>query len=249
MSTPAACGSAQTATPIRVLLADDQALIRLGFRMVLSSAPDIELVGEAETGFLAVDLTTSLHPDVLLMDVRMPGMDGIEATRRIVSERPQSRVLILTTFDLDEYAYAALNAGASGFLLKDAQPAELIAAIRTIARGDAVIAPRITRLLLDAFAGQMPNGSPAPTPSPLIDRLTLQGAFCIGPAVLTPRELQVLGEVAAGRSNQEIATRLVLSEATVKTHLGRILTKLELRDRIQAVVFAHQNRLVDERPD
>jgi DNA-binding NarL/FixJ family response regulator len=170
------------------------------------------------------------------MDVRMPGMDGIEATRRIVSERPQSRVLILTTFDLDEYAYAALNAGASGFLLKDAQPAELIAAIRTIARGDAVIAPRITRLLLDAFASHMPNGSPAPQPSPLIDRLT-------------PRELQVLGEVAAGRSNQEIASRLVLSEATVKTHLGRILTKLELRDRIQAVVFAHQNRLVDERPD
>jgi len=236
MSAPAAGGAAQTATPIRVLLADDQPLIRLGFRMVLSSAPDIELVGEAETGALAVDLTTSLRPDVVLMDVRMPGMDGIEATRRIVSGRPQSRVLILTTFDLDEYAYAALNAGASGFLLKDAQPAELIAAIRTIARGDAVIAPRITRLLLDAFAGHMPNGSPAPTPSPLIDRLT-------------PRELHVLGEVAAGRSNQEIATRLVLSEATVKTHLGRILTKLELRDRIQAVVFAHQNRLVDQRPD
>jgi DNA-binding NarL/FixJ family response regulator len=234
MSAPAAGGAAQTATPIRVLLADDQPLIRLGFRMVLSSAPDIELVGEAETGAAAVDLTTSLRPDVVLMDVRMPGMDGIEATRRIVSGRPQSRVLILTTFDLDEYAYAALNAGASGFLLKDAQPAELIAAIRTIARGDAVIAPRITRLLLDAFAGHLPNDSPAP--SPLIDRLT-------------PRERQVLGEVAAGRSNQEIATRLVLSEATVKTHLGRILTKLELRDRIQAVVFAHHNRLVDQRPD
>ena len=225
-----------TAAPIRVLLADDQPLIRLGFRMVLSSATDIELVGDADTGAAAVDLTASLRPDVVLMDVRMPGMDGIEATRRIVSETPQSRVLILTTFDLDEYAYAALNAGASGFLLKDAQPAELIAAIRTIARGDAVIAPRITRLLLDAFAGRMPNGSPAPPPSPLIDRLT-------------PRERQVLGEVAAGRSNQEIATRLVLSEATVKTHLGRILAKLELRDRIQAVVFAHHNRLVDQRPD
>ena len=230
MSTPAAGGSAQTAAPIRVLLADHQPLIRLGFRMVLSSAPDIELVGEAETGAAAVDLTTALRPDVVLMDVRMPGMDGIDATRRIVSESPQSRVLILTTFDLDEYAYAALNAGASGFLLKDAQPAELIAAIRTIARGDAVIAPRITRLLLDAFAGHLPNDSPAP--SPLIDRLT-------------PRERQVLGEVAAGRSNQEIATRLVLSEATVKTHLGRILTKLELRDRIQAVVFAHHHRLLD----
>ena len=230
MSAPATGGPAQAATPIRVLLADDQPLIRLGFRMVLSSAPDIELVGEAETGAAAVDLPTALRPDVVLMDVRMPGMDGIDTTRRIFSESPQSRVLILTTFDLDEYAYAALNAGASGFLLKDAQPAELIAAIRTIARGDAVIAPRITRLLLDAFAGHLPNDSPAP--SPLIDRLT-------------PRERQVLGEVAAGRSNQEIATRLVLSEATVKTHLGRILTKLELRDRIQAVVFAHHHRLLD----
>src|SRR5664279_3493379 len=170
--------------PIRVLLADDQALIRLGFRMVLSSAPDIELVGEAETGSFAVDLTAALHPDVVLMDVRMPGMDGIEATRRIVSGTPHSRVLILTTFDLDEYAFAGLNAGASGFLLKDAEPPELIGAIRTVARGDAVIAPR-----------------------------------------------------------------LVLSEATVKTHLGRILTKLELRDRVQAVVFAYRNQLVDERPD
>ena len=203
--------------PIRVLLADDQALIRLGFRMVLSSAPDIELVGEAETGSFAVDLTAALHPDVVLMDVRMPGMDGIEATRRIVSGTPHSRVLILTTFDLDEYAFAGLNAGASGFLLKDAEPPELIGAIRTVARGDAVIAPRVTRLLLDAFADQMPGGSPVTAPSPLVDRLT-------------PRELQVLGEVAAGRSNPEIAARLVLSEATVKTHLGRILTKLELRD-------------------
>ncbi|HEY4992497.1 MAG TPA: response regulator transcription factor [Nakamurella sp.] len=221
---------------IRVLLADDQALIRLGFRMVLSSAPDIELVGEAETGSFAVDLTAALHPDVVLMDVRMPGMDGIEATRRIVSGTPHSRVLILTTFDLDEYAFAGLNAGASGFLLKDAEPPELIGAIRTVARGDAVIAPRVTRLLLDAFADQMPGGSPVTAPSPLVDRLT-------------PRELQVLGEVAAGRSNPEIAARLVLSEATVKTHLGRILTKLELRDRVQAVVFAYRNQLVDERPD
>ena len=222
--------------PIRVLLADDQALIRLGFRMVLSSAPDIELVGEAETGSFAVDLTAALHPDVVLMDVRMPGMDGIEATRRIVSGTPHSRVLILTTFDLDEYAFAGLNVGASGFLLKDAEPPELIGAIRTVARGDAVIAPRVTRLLLDAFADQMPGGSPVTAPSPLVDRLT-------------PRELQVLGEVAAGRSNPEIAARLVLSEATVKTHLGRILTKLELRDRVQAVVFAYRNQLVDERPD
>ena len=216
-------------TTIRVLLADDQPLIRLGFAMVLGSAPDVEVVGEAETGSVAVDLTRSLRPDVVLMDVRMPGMDGIEATRAIVSTNPQSRVLILTTFDLDEYAFAGLNAGASGFLLKDAEPAELIGAIRTIARGDAVVAPRITRRLLDSFADQLPGGAARPA-SPLIARLT-------------PREAEVLAAVAAGLSNTEIAAHLVLSEATVKTHLGRVLTKLELRDRVQAVVFAYRNGL------
>ena len=218
-----------TAGRIRVVLADDQPLIRLGFAMVLRSGPDIELVGEADTGSAAVDLTKTLQPDVVLMDVRMPVMDGIEATRAIVSTTPQSRVLILTTFDLDEYAFAGLNAGASGFLLKDAEPAELIGAIRTIARGDAVVAPRITRLLLDSFADQLPGGTHRAV-SPLIDRLT-------------PRETEVLAAVATGLSNTEIAARLVLSEATVKTHLGRILTKLELRDRVQAVVFAYRNGL------
>jgi len=221
---------------LRLLVADDQAVVRMGFTAMLDSQPDMTVVGTAEDGQQAVRMARDFKPDVVLMDIRMPVLDGIEATRQLSQGQAGPKVLVLTTFDLDDYVYDALRAGASGFLLKDAQPAELIAAIRTIARGDAVIAPRITRLLLDAFAGHMPNGSPAPTPSPLIDRLT-------------PRELHVLGEVAAGRSNQEIATRLVLSEATVKTHLGRILTKLELRDRIQAVVFAHQNRLVDERPD
>jgi DNA-binding NarL/FixJ family response regulator len=221
---------------IRVVLADDQPLIRLGFAMVLRSAPDIELVGEADTGATAVDLTKTLEPDVVLMDVRMPVMDGIDATRAIVSTTPKSRVLILTTFDLDEYAFAGLNAGASGFLLKDAEPAELIGAIRTIARGDAVVAPRITRLLLDSFADQLPGGTPRAV-SPLIDRLT-------------PRETEVLAAVATGLSNTEIAARLVLSEATVKTHLGRVLTKLELRDRVQAVVFAYRNGLApDDHPD
>ena len=219
---------------IRVLLVDDQPLIRLGFRLVLSSAPDIELVGEADNGATAVQMTRDLDPDVVLMDIRMPVMDGIEATREITASTPRSKVLILTTFDLDEYAFAGLNAGASGFLLKDADPADLIAAVRTISRGDAVIAPRMTRRLLDTFAARMP------TPRRQVDQpdnLTK----------LTPREREVLIEVAAGLSNSEIAERLVVAETTVKTHLGRILNKLELRDRVQAVVFAHHNGLIDGR--
>lgn len=216
---------------IRVLLADDQALIRLGFRMVLGSASDMDLVGEAENGSVAVAMTRELDPDVVLMDVRMPVLDGIEATRAIAGVAPRSKVLILTTFDLDEYAFAALKAGASGFLLKDAEPPELLTAIRTVAAGDAVIAPRVTRRLLDTFAAQLPGD-----PTPAVDEGRL--------ARLTPREREVLIEVAAGLSNAEIADRLVLSEATVKTHLGRILTKLDLRDRVQAVVFAYQNRLI-----
>jgi DNA-binding NarL/FixJ family response regulator len=223
---------------IRVAVVDDHPLVRVGFAVLIRSCADLQFVGEAATGQDAVELARATKPDVMLMDVRMPGLNGIEATRMITTDpaTASTRVLILTTFDLDEYAFAGLNAGASGFLLKDAEPPELIGAIRTVARGDAVIAPRVTRLLLDAFADQMPGGSPVTAPSPLVDRLT-------------PRELQVLGEVAAGRSNPEIAARLVLSEATVKTHLGRILTKLELRDRVQAVVFAYRNQLVDERPD
>ncbi len=215
---------------ITVLLADDQPLIRLGFRMVLGSAKDLQLVGEAENGATAVALTAELDPDVVLMDVRMPEMDGIEATRQISVSAPRSKVLILTTFDLDEYAFAALNAGASGFLLKDAEPADLIAAVRTIARGDAVIAPRMTRRLLETFAEQMPSSAATVARSPKI-------------SVLTPREREVLAAVGGGLSNAEIADLLVVAEATVKTHLGRILTKLELRDRVQAVVFAYRNGL------
>ncbi len=214
-----------------VLLADDQPLIRMGFRMVLGSTADLSIVGEAENGVQAVDLAVRLNPDVVLMDVRMPGLDGIEATRQVVARAPGCKVLILTTFDLDEYAFAGLRAGASGFLLKDAEPAELIAAIRTVARGDAVIAPRVTRRLLDTFAAHLPGTQGPDSPGAvLLHRLT-------------PREREVLVEVATGRSNSEIADQMLLSEATVKTHLGRVLTKLELRDRVQAVVFAYQNGL------
>lgn len=217
---------------ITVLLVDDQPLIRLGFRMVLGSASDLELLGEADNGAVAVQMTSELDPDVVLMDVRMPVMDGIEATRKITASSPRSKVLILTTFDLDEYAFAALNAGASGFLLKDAEPTDLINAIRTISRGDAVIAPRMTRRLLDTFAAHMPT-QPTPMSAPNnVDKLT-------------PREREVLIQVAAGRSNSEIAERLVLAETTVKTHLGRILNKLELRDRVQVVIYAYRNGLID----
>lgn len=216
---------------ITVLLVDDQPLIRLGFRMVLGSAADLKVVGEADNGQTAVAMTRDLDPDVVLMDVRMPLMDGIEATRQITASASRSRVLILTTFDLDEYAFGALNAGASGFLLKDADPTELIGAVRTISRGDAVIAPRMTRRLLDTFADRMPS-----------PRQSSMGSHL---AKLTPREREVLTEVAAGLSNSEIASRLAVAETTVKTHLGRILTKLELRDRVQAVVFAYQNGMID----
>ncbi|MBG0814561.1 response regulator transcription factor [Planomonospora sp. ID82291] len=215
---------------IRVLLADDEPLLRMAFTMVLDSQPDMEVVGEAGDGAEAVRLARRLRPDVVLMDVRMPGTDGIEATDRIIRHRRQTRVLILTTFDLDEYAFAGLKAGASGFLLKNALPEELLAAIRSIAAGDAVVSPRITRRLLENFAHGLPTGGAPPRD----ERLEL----------LTPREREVLTEVARGLSNTEIAAELHLAEATVKTHLGRILTKLELRDRVQAVVFAYENRLV-----
>jgi len=211
-----------------VLLVDDQPLLRLGFRMVLESQDDIRVIGEAGNGADAVDMATRLDPDVVLMDVRMPDMDGIEATHRIVAGGLRSRVLILTTFDLDEYVYAALRAGASGFLLKDVPPDDLLSAIRAVATGDAVVAPRVTRRLLDRFADHLPGLDDPDRPAdPRLARLT-------------DRERDVLDEVAAGRSNAEIAQRLVLGEATVKTHVGRILTKLGLRDRVQAVVFAYE---------
>jgi DNA-binding NarL/FixJ family response regulator len=221
---------------IRVVLVDDQPLLRTGFRMILHATDDVRVVGEAADGGAAVTQVAEVKPDVVLMDIRMPGMDGIEATRRIVASGSMSRVLILTTFDLDEYAFAGLRAGASGFLLKDVPPAELTAAIRSVASGDAVVSPRITRELLDRYASSLPRfgGDPAPDVHPILSRLT-------------DREGEVLLAMAAGLSNAEIAGRLVLSEATVKTHVTRILGKLGLRDRVQAVVLAYEQHLVHPR--
>jgi DNA-binding NarL/FixJ family response regulator len=220
-----------TAGAIRVLLADDQPLIRLGFRMFLQAQPDIEIVGEAEEGASAVRLSRSLRPDVVLMDVRMPGMDGIAATAAIVAERLPTRVLILTTFDLDQYVYAGLRAGASGFLLKDVPPAELTAALWAVAAGDAVIAPSATRRLLDTFIPLLPSPEQASSRASSLD-------------ALTGREHEVLLLVAEAQTNREIAEALCLSEATVKVHVGRILAKLGLRDRVQVVVFAYEAGLV-----
>ncbi|MES9523069.1 response regulator [Streptomyces capoamus] len=215
---------------IRVLLADDEALLRMAFTTVLDAQPDMRTVGGAADGDEAVRLARQLRPDVVLMDVRMPGTDGIEATRRIVRVSPQTRVLILTTFDLDEYAFAGLKAGASGFLLKNVRPEELLTGIRDVAAGDAVVSPRITRRLLENFAAHIPGDGGHRRD----ERLRL----------LTTRERQVLVQVARGLSNAEIAGVLHLAEATVKSHLGRILQKLQLRDRVQAVVFAYESRLV-----
>jgi DNA-binding NarL/FixJ family response regulator len=223
------------ADPISVVLVDDQPLIRKGFRMVLEEEEGIVVVGEAADGAAALHLVGRCHPDVVVMDVRMPGMDGIEATRAIIAAEPHSRILILTTFDLDEYAFGALRLGASGFILKDVLPAELVRAIRAVAEGDAVIAPSATRRLLDAFGHQLPDPEPAGGPShPELDQLTA-------------REREILMELAGGLSNAEIAERLFVTEATVKTHLGRVLSKLGLRDRVQAVVYAYEAGLVDRR--
>jgi DNA-binding NarL/FixJ family response regulator len=218
---------------VRVLLVDDEPLLRLGFRLVLESQPDLTVVGEAADGAAAVKRTAELDPDVVLMDVRMPGVDGIDATREIVRDHPRSRVLILTTFDLDEYAFAGLRVGASGFLLKNVPPEDLLSAIRAVAAGDAVVAPSVTRRLLDAMADQLPDpgGRAERGPDTRLSRLT-------------EREIEVLTELAGGLSNAEIATALGVSEATVKTHVGRLLNKLDLRDRVQAVVFAYEIGLV-----
>ncbi|MDO8106838.1 response regulator transcription factor [Isoptericola sp. b441] len=218
----------------RVLLVDDQALMRMGFAMVLDAQDDLEVVGEAADGATALAQVVALRPDVVLMDVRMPGMNGIEATARITAEHPEVRVLVLTTFDLDEYAFGALRAGASGFLLKDAEPGALAEAIRTVASGEAVVAPRVTRRMLELFAPHLPvraEAGDAGTDPRLAD--------------LTPREVEVLRAVARGLSNAEIATELVLSEATVKTHVGRVLAKLGVRDRVQAVIVAYETGLAD----
>jgi DNA-binding NarL/FixJ family response regulator len=220
--------------PISVLLVDDEPLLRLGFRLVLDSQPDMSVVGEAADGASAVRRVAECDPDVVLMDVRMPGMDGIDATRQIVRDHARSRVLILTTFDMDEYAFAGLRAGASGFLLKNVPPEDLLSAIRVVAGGDAVVAPRVTRRLLDTMAHRLP------------DRRAAADDHHHDPALarLTEREREVLLHIARGLSNAEIARQLSVSEATVKSHVGRMLNKLELRDRVQAVVFAYQNGIV-----
>ncbi|PFG18233.1 LuxR family two component transcriptional regulator [Propionicimonas paludicola] len=216
-------------SPIRVFLADDQALVRSGFRMLIGAEDDLEVVGEGADGAETVREVRRTPTDVVLMDIRMPVMDGVEATRRIVAEGLPTRVLVLTTFDLDEYVFSALKAGASGFMLKDARPEELLNAIRTVAAGEAVIAPSATRRLLDHVLPTLPT-----SPEGVDHRLD----------VLTDREREVLTEIAAGATNAEIATRLYMAEGTVKTHIGRLLAKLQVRDRVGLVLFAYETGLV-----
>lgn len=223
----------------RVLITDDQTLMRMGFSMVVDAADDLEVVGEAADGNACLTQVKALHPDVVLMDIRMPGMDGIEATRRISAEYPDTKVLILTTFDLDEYAFSALQAGASGFLLKDAEPAMVVSAIRTVASGDAVVSPRITRRMIELFADKMPatGESDHTRPAPATAVIEKCG--------LTAREAEVWSYMARGLSNAEIADTLFLSTTTIKTHVGNILSKLGVRDRVQAVVVAYEHGLLD----
>jgi DNA-binding NarL/FixJ family response regulator len=215
---------------IRVLVADDQSMVRAGFRMLLSGEPDIDVVAEASNGLEAIDKAARFDPTVVLMDIRMPDLDGLEATRRILAADPDARVLILTTFDLDEYVYEALRAGASGFLLKDVPPEQLVEGIRAVASGDALLAPSITRRVIEEFVSR-PRGAARTLPPELEE--------------LTPRESEVLTLMARGQSNAEIANTLVVSETTVKTHVAHVLTKLRLRDRVQAVVFAYESGLVE----
>ncbi|MFJ4789948.1 response regulator [Streptomyces sp. NPDC088794] len=219
-----------------VLIVDDQALQRYGFHILLDSVTETDVVGEAAHGAEAVRMAAELRPDVVLMDIRMPGMDGIEATRRIVASGGRSRVLVLTTFDLDEYVHAALRAGASGFLLKDARPEELLAGIRAVASGDAVIAPALTRRILDEFARYVPAHRDDSAEDPMLGSLT-------------DREREILVAVGKGWTNGEIAARFVLSESTVKTHVGRVLAKIGARDRIQAVIFAYDHGLARPNAD
>jgi DNA-binding NarL/FixJ family response regulator len=216
---------------VRVVIADDQTLVRAGFRMILDARDDIDVVGEAEDGAEASALVEALTPDVVLMDVRMPGVDGIEATRRIVASGSSTRIIVLTTYDVDEYVFAALRAGASGFLLKDVRPVDLVEGIRVVARGDALLAATVTRRLLDRFVPTLPDPAQAPPDVGL----------------LTERGVEVLRLVASALSNAEIADRLFLSEATVKTHVSSLLRKLGLRDRVQAAVYAYDVGLVQPR--
>jgi DNA-binding NarL/FixJ family response regulator len=224
----AAASGATVAGPIRVLVVDDQELVRAGFCVILDAADGIVVVGEAGNGQDAVAQAQAHAPDVVLMDIRMPGMNGLEATRLITGSRPESKVVMLTTFDFDEYVYEALRAGASGFLLKDAPRHDLIAAVRAAAAGDALLAPSVTRMLIEAFARRPP--AMAPSPSAL--------------ASLTARERDIVRLIARGRSNAEIAADLVVSEATVKTHVGHVLAKLGLRDRVQAVILAYETGMI-----
>ncbi len=217
-----------------VLIVDDQPMQRFGFRMLLESQDDMTVAGEAGNGSEAIRMTAELHPDVVLMDIRMPGLDGIEATRRIVASGDRTRVLILTTFDLDEYAYDGLRAGASGFLIKDALPEELLSGIRAVASGDAVVAPSLTRRLLDTYADHLPTSGSSPADPADDPRL----------ASLTEREREILTVISQGWTNAEISSRLHLAESTVKTHVGRILAKTGARDRVQAVILAYDTRLV-----
>ncbi|PRB11643.1 DNA-binding response regulator [Microbacterium sp. MYb72] len=214
---------------IRVLIVDDHELIRRGMRMVLDAEDDLDVIGEAVSGTDAVHQAEQLAPDVVLMDIRMPEMDGIEATRRIVRSAPSTRVLVLTTFDLDEYAFGSLRAGASGFLLKNTPPATLTAAIRSIAAGDALVSPRVTRAMLDLFATRLPRQA---------------GDIDQRVGALTEREREVFLAIAKGLNNAEIGERLFVTESTVKTHVGRVLQKLDLRDRVQAVIMAYEAGLV-----
>lgn len=231
--------------PIRVVLVDDQALVRAGFRMVLDAQPDMVVVGEAEDGQHALEVLGAVSADVVLMDIRMPRMDGVAATEELLRRDPDGpKVVVLTTFDLDEYAYAALRAGASGFLLKDAGPADLLAAIHAVHGGDAVIAPSTTRRLVEHLTR---DGAGPVTPSPAQPDEPA-GADHPRLAALTPREVEVMRAVAEGRSNAEISAELYVAEATVKTHIGRILHKLALRDRVQMVLLAYDTGLVAVRP-
>ena len=216
----------ETARDIRVLIVDDQNLVRMGFRMLLDAEPGIHVVGEATNGAEGVRIAARERPDVVLMDVRMPGLDGIAATAEVLRVSPDSRVIVLTTFDLDEYAFGGLRAGASGFLLKDTRPAELLSAVRAVAAGDAAVSPRVTQRMLELFGSRMPE----PRESAI--------------GTLTPREREILLAIGEGLTNGEIGERFVLSESTVKTHVGRVLLKLGLRDRVQAVIFAFEHGLV-----
>jgi DNA-binding NarL/FixJ family response regulator len=221
-------------SPIRVAIVDDQELVRAGFHMVLDAEPGIEVIGEAGDGREAIRLAHETSVDVMLMDVRMPGMDGIAATAEVIASHSAPKVIVLTTFDLDEYAFAAIRAGASGFLLKDVRPQDLAAAIRAVHEGDAALSPRVTRRMIELFSGELPAHDDGPAAPSRID-------------ALTPREREILIAIAEGLTNGELAQRFFLSESTVKTHVGHILTKLDARDRVHLVILAYEHRLLPPR--